>query len=297
MAVDLAIVVVTYNSAHVIDDLLDSLPAAVGALTVDVVVVDNGSSDDTPEVVGRRNDCTLIRSTNRGYSAGINTGVNAAQPARATLILNPDVRLLPDAAAIMLSVAGKGVGIVAPQVRGDDGHLHLSLRREPTILRELGLTRTRLARFSEYVSQTDAYLTPGSFDWALGAVLLVTDECSEAIGGWDESFFLYSEETDLCARARDAGFTPRYEPSAVAVHIGAQSGVNERTYSMQAINRVRYYSRRHSSLASWSYFALSILNELRRTPVGPQHRHAMLTLLRPGLRPAELNCGGSLLPR
>ena len=296
MIVDLAIVIVTYNSAHVIEDLLDSLPAAVGSLTSDVVVVDNGSSDSTTDVVAQRDDCTLIESTNRGYAAGINTGVAAAQSARATLVLNPDVRLLPQAAAIMLSVADGGCGIVAPQVRGDDGRLHLSLRREPTILRELGLTRSRIPALSEYVSRSSDYLAPASVDWALGAVLLVTRECADAIGEWDESFFLYSEETDLCARARDAGFEVRYEPTAVAVHIGAQSGADERTYSMQIVNRVRYYSRRHSRLASWTYYALATFNEVRRIPGGHQHGYTVKTLLRPRLRPTELDCGDSLLP-
>jgi GT2 family glycosyltransferase len=91
-----AIVVVTYNSARVVGALLDSIPAALGQLTSDVVVVDNGSSDGTRDLLKSRIDCRLIESSNDGYAAGINKGIRAAFAAEAILILNPDVLLEPD---------------------------------------------------------------------------------------------------------------------------------------------------------------------------------------------------------
>jgi N-acetylglucosaminyl-diphospho-decaprenol L-rhamnosyltransferase len=295
--VDLAIVIVTYNSRHVIEALLDSLPAAVGSLTSHVVVVDNGSTDGTAELIDQRGDCTLVRAPNDGYSAGINRGCAVAQPARATLVLNPDVRLVPGAAAVMFESARDGVGIVAPQIRDEHGRLHRSLRREPTLLRALGLTRTNLSALSEYVGREGEYLRATTVDWALGAALLVTAECIATVGDWDESFFLYSEETDFCRRARVAGFDIRYEPAAVAVHIGAQSGVSDEIHSMQILNRVRDYTRRHHAVAGWAYFGLAILNEAYRMPRERRHRRAVATLLRPSLRPPQLDCSHRMLPR
>jgi N-acetylglucosaminyl-diphospho-decaprenol L-rhamnosyltransferase len=301
--VDLAIVIVTYNSRHVIEALLDSLPLAVGSLTSHVVVVDNDSTDGTAELVEQRGDCVVVRSTNDGYSAGINRGCAAARPARATLILNPDVRLVPGAAAVMFDCArtitdvSRNIGIVAPQIRDEHGRLHRSLRREPTLLRALGLTRSNLPALSEYVGREREYLRSTNVDWALGAALLITAECRAAVGDWDESFFLYSEETDFCRRARAAGFVIRYEPTAVAVHIGAQSGVSDDIHSMQILNRVRDYTRRHGTVASWSYFGLAILNEAYRIPREQRHRHAVVALLRPGRRPRQLDCSHQLLPR
>jgi N-acetylglucosaminyl-diphospho-decaprenol L-rhamnosyltransferase len=90
---DVAVIIVTYNSAHVVGDLLDSLPAALDGLAADVVVVDNGSADETVQVLAERADCRLVRSSNTGYAAGINRGVRAAISAEAILVLNPDVRL------------------------------------------------------------------------------------------------------------------------------------------------------------------------------------------------------------
>jgi GT2 family glycosyltransferase len=188
---DIAVVIVAYNSAHVIGDLLDSLPAALDGLTADVVVVDNGSSDGTAELVAALGACRIVRSANVGYAAGINRGVREAAPAQAILVLNPDVRLHPGSLPPLLAaLAEPRVGIAAPRVLTPQGKLHLSLRREPTLPRALGLTRTRLGVFSEYVYDPSAYTRPCTVDWALGAALITSRECYEALGGWDETYFL-----------------------------------------------------------------------------------------------------------
>jgi GT2 family glycosyltransferase len=299
MSPDLAIVIVTYNSAHVVGALLDSLPAALDELKADIVVVDNGSSDGTAGLVAERGGCRVARAANVGYAGGINRGVREAAPAEAILVLNPDVRLHAGSVPPLLAALREPeVGIVAPQVRSPSGTLELSLRREPSLARALGLTKTNLPVFSEYVSNPSAYASPCTVDWALGAVLLMSRKCYEALGGWDESFFLYSEETDLALRARDAGWLVRYEPRAVAVHIGGQSGRSHATHAMQVINRVRLYRRRHSAISSWGYYALTVANQLSKVPGG--HREswsAAAALLWPPRRPAEIGCSGQLMPR
>jgi N-acetylglucosaminyl-diphospho-decaprenol L-rhamnosyltransferase len=296
--VDVCAVVVTYNSAHVVGDLLDSLPAALDGLRAEVVVVDNSSTDSTATLVAARDDCRLVPAPNRGYSAGINAGVAASRSAAPVLVLNPDLRLAPGSVRTMLAELGRdGVGIVAPRVRDDDGRLVLSLRREPTLARALGLGGTGWAWSSEYVTDLAAYERAQVCDWALGAVLLVDRRCHDALGGWDESFFLYSEETDFCLRARDRGWATRYVPAAQAVHIGAQSGQSPRIHVMQIVNRVRLYRRRHGAVLAWPYLALTVLSELSWLVRG--HRHsasAVAALLSPRRRPAELAAGDRLLP-
>lgn len=161
----------------------------------------------------------------------------------------------------------------------------------------MGLNRTGLPRLSEYVAPGPAYGAPGVVDWALGAVLLMSRDCFDALGGWDESYFLYSEETDFCLRARDAGFRTRYDPSSVVVHIGGQSGQNERTHAMQIVNRVRLYRRRHGTVASWGYFWVTVASELTwAVKAGRRSRFAVTALLRPSLRPVELGSSKHLLP-
>jgi N-acetylglucosaminyl-diphospho-decaprenol L-rhamnosyltransferase len=296
---DLDVVIVTYNSVHVVGDLLDSLPAALDGLTADVIVVDNGSTDGTAEFVAIREGCRLVRSSNVGYAGGINRGVREAIPAEAILILNPDVRLQEKSVPLLLEALQEpNVGIVAPQIRSPQGALDLSLRREPSLLRTIGLTRTGLPIFSEYVTKPEDYARPRVVDWALGAVLLISRKCYDALDGWDESYFLYSEETDLSLRARDIGILTRYEPRSVAVHIGGQSGHNNKTHSMQTINCVRLYRRRHGRLASWCYYWLTVASEFSWVLRG--HREswsAVLAVLFPSRRPTELGCSDRFMPR
>ena len=103
---------------------------------------------------------------------------------------------------------GAGVGIVVPQIRTPDGTIFRSLRREPTVGRALGtaVMGGRVAglfpRLSETVGDDRSYLSAHDVDWATGAAMLVTRQCADATGPWDESFFLYSEETDFAERAR-----------------------------------------------------------------------------------------------
>jgi GT2 family glycosyltransferase len=292
-------VIVTHNSASVIEPLLDSLVDAMGELTSVTVVVDNGSVDATVDVVRNRADCLLVEGRNVGYAAGVNRGAAEVPLARSILVLNPDVVLDPGSVpAMQRALSRPGVGIVAPLVREVDGETSWSLRREPTIRRALGLGRTAHAVFSEYVTSREDYRHGHFVDWAVGAILLVSRECHEAVSGWDESYFLYSEETDLSLRARDLGFGTWFEPSAGSMHVGGASGTSGATQAMQATNRVRLYRRRHGPVASACYWLLTLLGEVSWWVRGnPLSRHAVGSLLIPHQRPPELGASDRLLPR
>jgi N-acetylglucosaminyl-diphospho-decaprenol L-rhamnosyltransferase len=299
MGQDLVIVIVAFNSARVIGGLLDSIPAALDGLAYDVVVVDNGSTDGTRELLSAWGEGNVVHSVNSGYAGGINRGVQAGMSAEAILILNPDVRLHEKSVPPLLAaLKDPDVGIVVPQVRSPSGSLEPSLRREPSPLRGLGLNWTGLPAFAEHLSASADYDAPRVVDWALGAVMLTSRKCYDAIGGWDESFFLYSEETDFCLRARDAGFLTQYEPRSVVTHIGGMSGRDRKTHAMQSVNRVRLYRRRHGMLSTWCYFCLTIVCEFSWLLRGQrQSWYAVIALLVPARRPPEINCCDHLIPR
>ena len=296
---DVAAVVVTYNSEDHIAGLLESIPAAMGDLRYAVVVVDNGSADRTLEILDAWTDCTVVRSTNDGFAAGMNRAVSAAPAAASVLILNPDASLDADSVPRMLETLRKpGVGIVGPCVRESDGSLSPTIRRGPTMLRVGGLSFTRLPAFSERVEEPGPYEYEHEVDWLVGAILLVSRECFDALGGLDESFFLYSEETDFSLRAKEAGWATVYTPHAGAVHVGGGSGESSTTHTMKILNRVRLYRRRTDAVRGALYFGMTVLIELRRAALGHDKSWATIrALVRPKLRPPALNAGGSLVPR
>lgn len=299
MTVDIAAVVVTYNSEQHIAALLDSIPSAMGALTYSVVVVDNGSSDHTVDIVDSRADCLLVRSSNVGYAAGMNRAVSSSGEASAILILNPDATLDAMSVPTMLTVLRRsGAGVVAPRVRESDGSLSPTLRRGPTMGRVGGLSFTGLPAFTERIEDPSAYENEHEVEWAVGAILLIDANCYRALGGMDESYFLYSEETDFSLRAKDAGWTTIYTPAAGAMHVGGGSGESAMTHTMKIINRVRLYRRRRGALLASVYFGLTVLTELRRAILGHDKSWPTVrALLKPSTRPPLLGASRSLLPR
>lgn len=297
--VEVAAVVVTYNSEDHIADLLDSVPAAMGEATYSLVVVDNGSSDGTVPLLESRTDCVVVRSSNEGYAAGMNRAVAASPPAQAILILNPDATLDAGMVSALLStLARPGVGIVAPRVREADGRLSPTLRRGPTMGRVGGLSFTGWPRFTERIEDAAEYEHEHEVDWAVGAILLVDANCYHQLGGMDVSYFLYSEETDLSLRAKDAGWSTVYSPAAGAMHIGGGSGESARTHMMKQINRVRLYRRRTGTGRASVYFALTVLTELRRAILGHgKSWPTVVALLAPSRRPPALGASDTILPR
>jgi N-acetylglucosaminyl-diphospho-decaprenol L-rhamnosyltransferase len=303
---DIAIVVVTFNSAAHLDPLLASLEPALGDVRGRVVFVDNDSSDDTvARLRADRRVEILRRPDNRGFAAAVNVGLAHTTEAPACLILNPDLALGAGCVPTLLAASReRGVGIVVPQMRTPVGAIFRSLRREPTVGRALGAAvmggrvASRFPGLSETVGDDGSYQTPTDVDWATGAAMLLTRECVEATGPWDESFFLYSEETDFAYRARQAGFRVRFEPAAVLTHTGGDGMTSPKLRSMIALNRVRYFRRRHGPARSAAFYSSVLLNELSRGATGNRAaRAAAFALVSPHARPQELSCSGRLLPR
>ena len=280
---DVVVVAVTWNSADVLPDFLGSLPEAMrGVEAWQLVVVDNDSADGTLDLLRRDAPWARVVQTGRnaGYAAAINAGVTVARLGAAVLVCNPDLRPAPGSVQLLLdALDSPDTGITVPRLIDEAGRLQTSLRREPTVRRALGeavLGGRRAGRFAstgEVVTDPAAYEQAMTADWATGAAMLISPACRAAVGSWDESFFLYSEETDFALRARDAGFALRYVPKAVAVHIGGESGVSPRLWSVLTRNRVALFAKRHGRLHTAAFRGAVVLNEALRAVGGnPTHR-------------------------
>ena len=292
-------VIVAYNGR-------DALRACVEPLArmadVNVVVVDNASPEDPIPAVADL-DVTIVRAPrNGGFSYGCNLGV-AEGSAPHVLFLNPDASI--DAASLTALRAAladdPGAAVVAPRLLGHDGELLYSQRRFPRPLSTLGQAlfahrRFPLASWSdELVRDRAAYEVPGSPDWVSGACMLLRRDALEAIGGMDEGFFLYCEDTDVCRRLRNAGWGVRYVPSAAVRHGEGGSAPRSSLLEVHAQSRLRYARKHLSRRAARLDTAAVALNaathalaSVHRLPVARGHARALRSVVLPGQRTAEL---------
>jgi N-acetylglucosaminyl-diphospho-decaprenol L-rhamnosyltransferase len=243
------VVVVAYNSRDRLRDCVEPLAMLDG---VRVIVVDNDSPDRGLEAIADLPVRALQLDRNGGFSFGCNHGWRAGDRPY-VLFLNPDARIDERSIRALAGVleGDARVELVGPRTLGDDGTLLLSQRRFPcaasTYARAFLLNRLlpAAAWASELVpAGGGAYERPGRPDWVAGSCMLVRRSALERLGGFDEGFFLYCEDKDLCRRIRDGGGEVAFEPRATCVHEGGASAPRPRLYGVLAGSRVRY-ARKH----------------------------------------------------
>jgi N-acetylglucosaminyl-diphospho-decaprenol L-rhamnosyltransferase len=222
----IGVVVVTWNSADVIGECLD----ACGSFEeLDVVVVDNASSDNTCEVVRRRPGVRLIANAdNRGFAAAANHGIEELDSA-AVLLLNPDAVPLSGLRELAEAACAEGVGAAGGTLLDTEGKRQdgFNVRGFPTpatlAFESLGLNR--LLPWNPVNRKYRRRVTTATdVDQPAGAFLMIRREAWRAVGGFDQSFWpAWFEDVDFCLRMRDAGFRIVYVPEARARHVGGHS--------------------------------------------------------------------------
>lgn len=212
----------------------DSLTACVRSLLADtsvegtapeVVVVDNGSRDGSVATLQRALPGVTVIDPggNVGYATAANRGIRATRAALVA-VCNPDLEVRPGTGAAMAAVfADPAVGAAGPRVLNPDGSTYPSARRDPAFADAVGhavLGAVWPANpFTRRYRQLDADPTVArDVDWASGAALWLRRSAIDAIGGWDEGYFMYMEDVDVGWRLRRAGWRVRYEPAGEVVH-------------------------------------------------------------------------------
>ncbi len=252
MTPEISAIVVNYNAGHELELALRSAQADYSRIAWEAVVVDNASTDGSAAVVDRFPQATLIRNaTNVGFGRAVNQAVGASK-APLLLLLNPDCQLAVGATAALRAAldADPACAIVGPRILDPDGAVQGSARGDPDMLTGLfgrtGALRNLLpflpvARRNVVVEEA---MCSGSsnvvVDWLSGACLLVRREAFLAAGGFDERFFMYWEDADLCRRLRGQGYSIRYAPGATAVHKVGQSSRTARRSSIRAFHQSAY---------------------------------------------------------
>jgi hypothetical protein len=254
----LAIVIVSYNVRDELDACLRSL-AADAAASPHVCVVDNGSTDGTPQMVRERwPGVQLIEpGENLGFARGNNVGIRATT-SELVLLLNPDTLVPPGTVATLAQHlrASPDAAAAGPRLVDQDGAPELSFGwsigplgelRQKAILslydRRVGAAVRRVERWTR---------EPGPREWLSGACLLVRRADLEAAGLLDERFFMYTEDVDLCVSLRAMGRRILFVPEAQVTHLrGRSAGRNPQTERLRRQSQLAYYAKHHPGWVPW----------------------------------------------
>ena len=269
MAIDLAIVTVSYNTRQLLSDCLEAAQAglAQSGLAGQIWVVDNASADGSAGMVRDRfpNVHLLAHDENVGFAAGNNLALrelDLASGPRHVLFLNPDTRVLGDALGEMVRFldATPGAGAAGAALVHGDGGLQHSAFAFPGLVQIFldffplhhRLLESRLnGRYPRRLYEAGR---PFPVDHPLGAALMVRGETLARVGGFDERFFMYCEEIDLCRRIWAAGRQIYNVPRARIVHLVGQSTGQFRDRMFVALWRSRFlmFQKHENALFRWA---------------------------------------------
>lgn len=227
------VILVSYNTRDLLLSCLARLRHEGGGQDCRIIVVDNASADGSVAAIARAfPDVRIIANDeNRGFGPACNQAFAIAE-GETVVLLNPDAAVLPGSIPALLAVMDRDskTGVVGGEVRNQDGALEPSARTFPTPLLKFLTFSGLSSRFprSRFFGRGD--LTYADFsgeieaDWVPGTLCALRRTMLESLGGFDERFFLYYEETDLCRRAKQAGWKVLFTPAAGVIHEGGASG-------------------------------------------------------------------------
>lgn len=253
VATRVAAVVVNYNAGDYLVECVRSLRAA----GVDhVVVADNASTDGSLEALRAADDAVVVVET----GGGLGYGANANRGARAVpvgpdvfVICNSDLTVDPGAMQALLAALDhdESLGMVGPRIDNLDGTLYPSARVVPSALDAAGHAFLGIVKPDNRFTRRYRLLdwdrsTPRRVDWVSGACFAIRRDLFEKLGGFDEAYFMYLEDIDLCHRAGQAGAGVGFEPAAQVVHVGGVS-TKQLPYRMLA--------EHHRSVLRWWWSA------------------------------------------
>lgn len=291
---EVSIIVINWNTRDLLQQALETLWPAVAGLSVETIVVDNGSHDGSAELVRERwPEVHLIALPhNVGFAAGNNAGIAMAR-GRKIMLLNSDVIVLPSTVRGLSECLDRHheAGCVGARHLNEDLSLQRSMDRFPTLFSDF-LSYSELSRLKVFERfLTRYYPWWGDHDqerrvgWVNGACLMVRREVLEAVGGLDESFFIYGEELDWCYRMAEAGWETVFTPEAEVVHLGGQAmdAASSTRIVLLYLGQLKFYAKHY---APWKVASLrmilAILALLRLIALS-----VLLLASRAGVRPSD----------
>ena len=264
---DIAAVVVHYGTPEALASCLHALQGETGM--AEIVIVDNSAREAPLPAPTSSIPCQLLRSSeNLGFGRACNLGARSTA-SQFLLLMNADVTVRGGAVTALANTLARSErrGLVGPRVWDALGEIELSARAFPTwktgiVGRTSAITRL-LARRGRPPGELAAARGPAQrVDWVSGACQLVRRSAFEAVGGFDESYWMYWEDADLCWRLRDLGFETWFEPAGEVEHLTGSSGRNPRTIRAFHDSAARFYEQ-HVAHGHWDGRAVRRVLEAR----------------------------------
>jgi N-acetylglucosaminyl-diphospho-decaprenol L-rhamnosyltransferase len=254
MARTCSIIVLQYNHADLTRQCLNSLLAHVGRRRHQVILVDNHSTEQEARELGKEfpGVTWVACRENGGFSRGNNAGVLHAN-GDVLIFLNNDTLIHSDFVSPLLRRFDESpqAAIVGPRILNGDGSFQLSAGQSPTFGQEIldKAIAVAIAGGSRAVSRVveRQFSRPKLVEWVTGAALAIRRDVFHLVGGFEESFFMYFEDKDLCARVRKAGFQVWFDPTSEIKHLRGASA-NPRTARIYRASQVQFYRRHRSGL-------------------------------------------------
>jgi GT2 family glycosyltransferase len=281
----LSIIIVNWNTREHLLDCLDSIFANPTAAQMEILIVDNASTDGSAEAVASTYPLVkLIRSSENMGFAKANNRAAALSTGRYWLLLNPDTLVHSGAIDRMLHYMAEhpNVAAVGPRLLNPDGSEQLSIWRRPTLFREWWrlFHLDSLYPLSEYPPSTPTSKQSRRVDVLHGACLLLRRDVVQDMGLFDEDYFIFSEEIDLCDRLGRTGWELHWVPEAVVTHKGGQSTrqVADAMFIELYRNKTKFFRKRRGRLAAFLYKLILLQAALARYLTGQ-----ILRLLHPNM--------------
>ena len=269
---DLSIIIVSFNTKNLLISCIKSVKKYTSGIDYEIIVVDNASTDGSAKASKALGVRIIENKTNFGFATANNQGTKISK-GEFILFLNSDTEIKDNVLGHLVSYMRKNpkVGVATSALNNKDGSLQATGGYFPTLLRvfswmtiqDFPLVDKFIKPFHPFHSKSffskgdSFYSKQRELDWVTGAFLMTKKEILNKIGGWDETFFMYVEEVDLCFRIKNKGFQVWYLPKWSTTHLGGASSKTSEFSLLSEYKGVKKFYKKH--YPSWQYPVLRIL--------------------------------------
>lgn len=273
---DLSVLIVNWNTCNLLERCLTSIYEDAGAAEYEVIVVDNASQDGSVEMVRKRFPQVqpIANNENQGFARANNQAIRQSR-GRYVLLLNPDTEVKLGALGTLVDFmdAHPRVGAGGARLLNTDGTLQTSCYPAPTLLREFWrlFHLDRLWAYGCYHMADWDLDTPRKVEVVQGAALILRREALDQVGLMDETYFMYSEELDLCYRLQKGGWSLYWIPQSKAVHYGGQSTRQAAAKMFLCLyqSKLLFMRKHHGCITAQAYKLILLAATLARLLLSP----------------------------